>query len=68
MFYGDLQVTILNETRSGEYVITEFKLAKVPRFFRIVVVSFEAPTGSLSIDKKFGKCLILFISNLIFDA
>ncbi len=30
MFYGDLQVTILNETRSHEWVLTEFKLAKVP--------------------------------------
>ena len=29
MFYGDLQVTILNETSCAEWVITEFKLAKV---------------------------------------
>ena len=48
MFYGDLQVTILNETRSGEWVITEFKLAKVRMSF-VMVVGFEALTRSLSI-------------------
>ena len=29
MYYGDLQVTILNETKTPDWVITEFKIAEV---------------------------------------
>ncbi len=29
MFYGDLQVVILNETKCAEWVVTEFKISKV---------------------------------------